>query len=62
MTKPKDNRGGKRPGSGRKKRDTAIIYLRHDKDVVEYLKLRYGAKMLNEKIKDFLNQLKLQPD
>ncbi len=49
--------GGKRPGSGRKKKDpTKTISFRENTQLIMRLKLRYG-KSLNGKISAFLKSL-----
>ncbi len=56
--KKKENRGGKRPGSGQpKKAPTATISFRQDKELIDSVKSKYSPEKLREKATEWLNQL-----
>lgn len=57
MTEKKENRGGKRPGSGRKaKAPTTITSMRLNTDALNKARDLYGGK-LNGLINSFIQQL-----
>lgn len=57
MNKPKDNRGGKRPGAGQPKKEvTSTISVRIPKTLKEQLMIKHKGR-LNKLIGDYLKTI-----